>query len=187
MSGERQSNGALPTIGASLQPQSLCPSPPLPGQASCLIQSSAQHAVQPLRLGLACRWAAVPGEDWPQDRAQRNIILGDFDMATQYGDRRQVSQSPHSGQSHAALPQILCTPGACSEWWAPATQQLTLCAGEMRAPMRQTCWTLRPLVLAVCRPDTGAAASGRGDSTQLPVMLSSLACTDWLPVLWCRS
>ena len=44
MSGERQSNGALPTIGASLQPQSLCPSPP------CLAKLPASHKAQPSML-----------------------------------------------------------------------------------------------------------------------------------------
>ncbi|GFR40301.1 hypothetical protein Agub_g483 [Astrephomene gubernaculifera] len=34
-------------------------------------------------------WAAVPPEDWPQDAAQREIILNDFDASTNLGDRRQ--------------------------------------------------------------------------------------------------
>ena len=39
----------------------------------------------------AGRWAAVPQSDWPTAKAQRDIILQDFDPAdTAIGDRRQV-------------------------------------------------------------------------------------------------
>ena len=41
-------------------------------------------------LGLQCRWAAVPQEEWPTLQAQRDIITSDFDPDTPYGDRRQV-------------------------------------------------------------------------------------------------
>ncbi|PNW79229.1 hypothetical protein CHLRE_09g406983v5 [Chlamydomonas reinhardtii] len=34
-------------------------------------------------------WAAVPGEDWPEDGAQKDIIMNDFDDDTVMGDRRQ--------------------------------------------------------------------------------------------------
>ncbi|KAG2438247.1 hypothetical protein HYH02_010946 [Chlamydomonas schloesseri] len=34
-------------------------------------------------------WAAVPSEDWPEDTAQQDIILNDFDDETPLGDRRQ--------------------------------------------------------------------------------------------------
>ena len=105
----------------------------------------------------------MPDEDWPQDRAQRNIILGDFDMTTQYGDRRQASQSSSSGPSHAALPWVLRGPWRLLEWRPFAL--LMLCAEEMRAPVRQSGWTLRLLVVVMCRPDSGAASSYRGNST----------------------
>ncbi|KAG2437513.1 hypothetical protein HXX76_006161 [Chlamydomonas incerta] len=34
-------------------------------------------------------WAAVPAEDWPEDGAQKDIIMADFDEDTPMGDRRQ--------------------------------------------------------------------------------------------------
>ena len=34
-----------------------------------------------------CRWAAVPDDDWPEDEAQRGVILADFATNTRYGDR----------------------------------------------------------------------------------------------------
>ena len=37
----------------------------------------------------ACRWACVPDEEWPTDPNQRSVITSDFDLATDYGDRRQ--------------------------------------------------------------------------------------------------
>ena len=33
------------------------------------------------------RWAAVPDEDWPQQKAQRDVMLADFDFQNGYGDR----------------------------------------------------------------------------------------------------
>ena len=52
----------------------------------------------------------MPDEDWPQDRAQRNIILGDFDMTTQYGDRRQASQISSSRRKPCCIALVLCGP-----------------------------------------------------------------------------
>eukprot|EP00195_Chlamydomonas_chlamydogama_P007941 CAMPEP_0202896436 /NCGR_PEP_ID=MMETSP1392-20130828/5445_1 /ASSEMBLY_ACC=CAM_ASM_000868 /TAXON_ID=225041 /ORGANISM="Chlamydomonas chlamydogama, Strain SAG 11-48b" /LENGTH=565 /DNA_ID=CAMNT_0049581799 /DNA_START=114 /DNA_END=1811 /DNA_ORIENTATION=- len=34
-------------------------------------------------------WSAVPEEDWPEEEAQRNVVLQDFDVSTDFGDRRQ--------------------------------------------------------------------------------------------------
>jgi len=34
-------------------------------------------------------WSAVDEEDWPEDPAQRGVILGDFDTEGKWGDRRQ--------------------------------------------------------------------------------------------------
>eukprot|EP00951_Prasinocladus_malaysianus_P028253 scaffold256711_cov48-Prasinocladus_malaysianus.AAC.1 len=34
-------------------------------------------------------WAAVDDADWPEDQAQQNVIIGDFDFEGKGGDRRQ--------------------------------------------------------------------------------------------------
>lgn len=34
-------------------------------------------------------WVVVPEEDWPEARLQRDVILADFDLTSDYGDRRQ--------------------------------------------------------------------------------------------------
>lgn len=34
-------------------------------------------------------WGAVPDSDWPNNKAQRDVVLADFDLTTNYGDRRQ--------------------------------------------------------------------------------------------------
>lgn len=34
-------------------------------------------------------WAAVPDSDWPNNPAQREVVLADFDKNGEYGDRRQ--------------------------------------------------------------------------------------------------
>ena len=36
-----------------------------------------------------CRWACVPDGEWPNDPNQRQVIISDFDLETEYGDRRQ--------------------------------------------------------------------------------------------------
>lgn len=46
------------------------------------------------------RWAAVPEEDWPQHSAQRDVITGDFDSATDMGDRRQEIVFIGAGTPH---------------------------------------------------------------------------------------
>ncbi len=35
-----------------------------------------------------CRWAAVPDDEWPQEKEQSATLLADFDPATEWGDRR---------------------------------------------------------------------------------------------------
>ena len=36
---------------------------------------------------LQCRWAAVGDDEWPQQQAQRDVMLADFDFHNGYGDR----------------------------------------------------------------------------------------------------
>jgi G3E family GTPase len=34
-------------------------------------------------------WAAVPDDEWPEDEGAKNAVFHDFDLASNYGDRRQ--------------------------------------------------------------------------------------------------
>eukprot|EP00955_Chlamydomonas_euryale_P094390 364852-Chlamydomonas_euryale.AAC.12 len=34
-------------------------------------------------------WVAVPDDEWPEDEAQRDVVLQDFDKGSSHGDRRQ--------------------------------------------------------------------------------------------------
>ena len=40
---------------------------------------------------MACgyRWAAVSDEEWPQQQAQREVMLADFDFKSGFGDRSE--------------------------------------------------------------------------------------------------
>jgi len=40
---------------------------------------------------------AVPEEDWPTDPSQRRVIMADFDVKGDYGDRRQVRNNGDDG------------------------------------------------------------------------------------------
>lgn len=75
----------------------LLPAPP----QSCL--SSLEGSPANDFLPSACRWAAVPDEDWPQDSAQCDIILADFDQSSAMGDRRQEIVFIGAGMDEAAI------------------------------------------------------------------------------------
>ena len=49
------------------------------------------------------RWAAVPDADWPEDAAQRSVILADFATGSAYGDRRQEIVFIGAGMDEAAI------------------------------------------------------------------------------------
>ena len=34
-----------------------------------------------------CRWVAVGDDEWPQQKAQRDVMLADFDFQNGFGDR----------------------------------------------------------------------------------------------------
>ncbi|GLI70159.1 hypothetical protein VaNZ11_014971 [Volvox africanus] len=70
-------------------------------------------------------WAAVPSEDWPTDSAQQDIILNDFDEATDLGDRRQeivfIGVNMDEAKISAQLDSALLTDGEMvkyKERWA---------------------------------------------------------------------
>ncbi|KAK9905575.1 hypothetical protein WJX75_002363 [Coccomyxa subellipsoidea] len=48
-------------------------------------------------------WAAVPESEWPTDKAQRNVVLSDFDKDSGYGDRRQEIVFIGAGMDEAAI------------------------------------------------------------------------------------
>ena len=45
----------------------------------------------------------MPDEDWPQDGAQRGVILADFASGSAYGDRRQEIVFIGAGMDEAAI------------------------------------------------------------------------------------
>ena len=49
-----------------------------------------------------CRWAAVPDEDWPQDGAQRGVILAIFASSSTYRGINADKQRSFSLQDSAA-------------------------------------------------------------------------------------
>lgn len=45
----------------------------------------------------------VPDEEWPEDQAQRNVVVADFDKTTPWGDRRQEIVFIGVGMDEAAI------------------------------------------------------------------------------------
>ncbi|CAL8471986.1 g11528 [Coccomyxa elongata] len=48
-------------------------------------------------------WAAVPESEWPTDKAQRDVVLSDFEKDSPYGDRRQEIVFIGAGMDEAAI------------------------------------------------------------------------------------
>ncbi len=78
------------------------PPPPGAGLAGCTrLRRACPTAPPAQRSARPRRWAAVPESDWPAAEAQRAVILGDFDAATEFGDRRQAR--PRGGRALGAM------------------------------------------------------------------------------------
>lgn len=60
-------------------------------------------------LLLLRRWACVPDGDWPEEPAQRSVVISDFDLQTDFGDRRQEIVFIGAGMDEAAISERLDT------------------------------------------------------------------------------
>ena len=49
----------------------------------------------------------MPNEEWPQEVAQRSVIISDFDLTTNFGDRRQEIVFIGSGMNEASICALL--------------------------------------------------------------------------------
>lgn len=82
-------------------------------------------------------WCGLEEEDWPQDPAQRAVIMSDFDAASAYGDRRQEIVFIGTGMDQVAICAFMDTAlltdeemTAYSERWAKLPDPVHAAAGS---------------------------------------------------------